>query len=68
MEVTYTREKVPNSFSRRMKLSCNTLTEHDKLKEVNGILSMFCRYNKSLENKRTITLSMSLTYLLRVKL
>ena len=30
MEVTYTRAKVPNSFSRRMKLLCNTLTEHDK--------------------------------------
>ena len=33
MEVTYTRAKVPNSFSRRMKLLCNTLTEHDELKE-----------------------------------
>ena len=33
MEATYTRAKVPNSFSRRMKLLCNTLTEHDKLKE-----------------------------------
>ena len=26
--------KVPNSFSRRMKLLCNTFIEHDKLKEV----------------------------------
>ena len=33
MEVTYVRATVPNSFSRRMKLLCNTLTEHDKLKE-----------------------------------
>ena len=33
METTYIRAKVPNSFSRRMKLLCNTLTEHDKLKE-----------------------------------
>ena len=31
MEVTYTRAKVPNSFSRRMKLLCNTLVEHDKV-------------------------------------
>ena len=33
MEVTYIRAKVPNSFSRRMKLLCNTLIGHDKLKE-----------------------------------
>ena len=33
MEITYIRAKVPNSFSRRMKLLCNTLVEHDKLKE-----------------------------------
>ena len=29
----YTRAKVPNSFSRRMNLLCNTLTEHDELFE-----------------------------------
>ena len=33
MEVTYIRAKVSNSFSRRMKLLCNTLIEHDMLKE-----------------------------------
>ena len=31
MEVTYIRAKVPNSFSRRMKLLCNTLVEHDNI-------------------------------------
>ena len=33
MEVTYIRAKVPNSFSRRMKLLYNMLIEHDELKE-----------------------------------
>ena len=33
MEATYIRAKVPNSFSRRMKLLCNTLIGHDMLKE-----------------------------------
>ena len=34
MEATYIRAKVPNSFSRRMKLLCNTLVEHEKLTHV----------------------------------
>ena len=35
MEVTNIRAKVPNSFSKRMKLLCNTPVEHDKLKNDN---------------------------------
>ena len=45
MEVTYTRAKAPNSFSRRMKLLCNTLVVKDYFNVfMSGDLTGLCLY------------------------